>query len=75
MALTLAFQHRLQVEIAVGNVHRQNPVGVQMAEINLHRLMRQQVDRNRIAGKCVHRQDVEVLVRFLLEREARIAHG
>ena len=42
-------------------MYRQNSIRLQMPEIQLHRLLCQQVDRDRVTGKRVHRQHVEIL--------------
>src|SRR6516225_4735407 len=50
-----------------------------MAEIEVHGLFGEEVDRDGVAGESVHGEDVEVLrvavLQFLLEGKAGVAHG
>ena len=55
-----ASHHRGQIEILVGDVNRQHAVGLQVPEIQLESLARQQMYRNRIARKRIDHQRVEV---------------
>ena len=48
---------------------------LQMPEEELKSFARQQMDRNRIAGECIDRQDIEALHRLAFQRQACIAHG
>jgi len=58
-------------------VDGQDPVGLQMVQVGLQTLARQQVDRNRIAAESVDRQDIEflrlVVLPFPLQRNSGIA--
>src|SRR5579871_3497767 len=55
-------------------MHGQHTARLQMAKVELKRLARQQMDRNRIAGKGVHCEDVVVLRALAFHRKARVAH-
>lgn len=69
-----AFEDRFQIEIAVRDVYGEDPIRLEMVKIELHGLAREQVHGNRIAGKSVDGENVEIFGRFAFEREARIAH-
>src|SRR5450759_2059955 len=75
----LSLEHRLEIQVSVRDVYGENAVRPQVAEIEIHGLFGQQVDRDGVAGKCVHGKDVEILrvaiLQLLLQREARVAHG
>ncbi len=45
-----------QVQVLVGNMHCQYPVGLKMPQVYLECLFRQQVDRNRVAVEGIYRE-------------------
>ena len=67
-----ARHHRDQVEEAIGDMERDDAVGLQVAQIRLERLARDEVHRNRVAREGVDREHVEALRRLALERETRV---
>src|SRR5579863_1329138 len=70
--------HRLQIQVAAGNVEDQDSVGLEMAQVNLKRLASEQVHRNGVAGKRIEHQDIEVLGPALqshaLQHQASVSH-
>ena len=68
--------NRGQIDVAVGNVHDDHAVGIQVLQVNLKRFVGQQMDRRGIAGERVECQNVEVLWlaggQFLLEGETGV---
>src|SRR5580704_17993596 len=69
---------RSQIQIPVGDVQRQDPVRLEMFEVQRQSLARQQVDRNRVARKRVDRENVVVLrasvLELLFQRKPGVAH-
>src|SRR6266849_8591557 len=69
---------RLQVQVGIGNMDRQNPRRLsQFPDVNFKSLLRQQVHRNGVAAEGIHDQHIEILrfvaLQFALHREARVA--
>src|SRR5437870_561241 len=64
----------LRFQIGVGNVHSHNTAGLQMPKIVAERFARDQVNRRRVSGKRIHDQQIELLRRLRLERQARVSH-
>ena len=65
--------HGAQVEEAVGDVHREHAVRLQVAEIEFEGLPGQQVDGHRVAGEGVDDQHVELLRFLAFELQAGVA--
>ena len=57
-----SLDHGLQVEEAVGDMHREHAVRLQMPEILFEGLAGQQVDRDRVAGEGIDDEHIELLV-------------
>ena len=72
-SLREARHHRDQVEEAVGDVERDDAVGLHVAQVRAERLARDEVHRDRVARERVDREHVEALRRLALERQARVA--
>src|SRR5579859_695335 len=71
--VSLFLNHWRQFQEMVGNVKSDNSAGREMALVELEGLSCKQVDRDRVAGKCVHRDHVIVLGWFRLHGEPGIA--
>ena len=56
----------------VRHVYRQHAIRLQMPEVQNKRFPREQMHRDGVARKCVHRQHVEVLGRLSFQREPRV---
>ena len=54
--------------MSVDELNRQRPFRLDVPEVEPERFDGEQVHRYGIARKCIHRQYVEVLVRFPLQR-------
>src|SRR5439155_6346170 len=65
-------QDRLEIEIPIGNVHGQYAVRLQLAEIQLNRLPRNQVNWNGVRAKCIQRDQGVPTRRGLLHFQARV---
>ena len=65
--------HRFEIEETVRHVKRDYAVGLHVFLVNLHRLERNQMHRNRIAGKGIDGQHIKALRRFGFQVQARIA--
>ncbi len=68
-----AGDHRGELEVAVRHVHRDDAVRLELAEIELQRLARQQMDRDRGADERIDEQQVVGAVRRVGERQPRVA--
>src|SRR5206468_885808 len=62
-----------EVEVAVGDMHGEDSARLQMPQIGFKGLHREQVHRDRVTGKGVERENVEILRAFALERQSRVA--
>ena len=69
----LAFDLGRKLQVMVQDVDGDHPVGLEPAAIDGERLVRQEMDRNRIARKGVEDEDVVRLVLLALQHEAGIA--
>src|ERR1043166_1574898 len=69
----LRLHHWSQLQVTIGNVKSDDPARRQMALVELEGFSGKQMDRDCVAGKCIHRDYVIILRRLRLEREPRIA--
>ena len=65
-------QHRLEVEVTIGNVKRQPAARRELAQIKFHRLARDQVHGNRIRAERVEHQQIKRAVFRLAQPQARV---
>src|SRR5260221_1294576 len=65
--------HRRQIQVCVGRVDGEYAVRLQVAQVHRESFARQKVHGNGVAGKVVDRQYIELLRRFILQREARVS--
>ena len=64
---------RLQVQIRIGDVNRQNAVRPEVAKVDLECFKGKKVNRNGVAGESVHRQNIKLLRRLVFQRQTRVA--
>ncbi len=67
--------HRLHVQMGVRDVERQYAAGLQVAKIQLQRLLRDEVHGKGVAGEGVDDEEIVLLVRLTLEREPSVAQN
>ena len=65
-------QHRIEVEIAVGDVQDQEPVVFQLGGVEAQRLRRQEMHRHRIGSEGIDDDQIEALVRLFRQRSPRV---
>src|SRR5205809_1176954 len=65
--------HRIQIQIPVRNMDRQDSVGPQMTKVELKSLDGQQVNRDGIAGEGVYREQIKLLARQAFQRKASVS--
>lgn len=63
---------RCEIQIAVRDMHSQDPVGLQVFPIEAKRLRCEEMNRNGIAGEGIDHKDVEALRNLLFERKASV---
>ena len=69
-----AVDHRVEVEVAVRDVHGDGAVRLEVALVVVEGLEGQEVHRDGVAAEGVQHDDVVLLVRFAFHREAGVAH-
>src|ERR1700693_1429635 len=55
-------------------MHRKNPAGLKLPEVNREAFAREQMNRDSVAGEGVHGDHIVILRRLPLHRQPRIAH-